>query len=64
MDIKKVLNQAKKDIELCSNQRDLQDVKVAYVGKKGKITELLKNLKDLPLEEKKKYGSKIKFIKN
>ena len=53
MDIKKVLNQAKKDIELCSNQRDLQDIKVAYLGKKGKITELLKSLKDLSLEEKK-----------
>ena len=63
MDIKKVLNQAKKDIELCSNQRDLQDVKVAYVGKKGKITELLKNLKDLPLEEKKNTGAKLNLLR-
>ena len=63
MDIKKVLNQAKKDIELCSNQRDLQDVKVAYLGKKGKITELLKSLKDLSLEEKKNTGAKLNLLR-
>ena len=63
MDIKKVLNQAKKDIELCSNQRDLQDIKVAYLGKKGKITELLKSLKDLSLEEKKNTGAKLNFLR-
>jgi len=63
MDIKKVLNQAKKDIERCSNQRDLQDIKVAYLGKKGKITELLKSLKDLSLEEKKNTGAKLNLLR-
>ena len=63
MDIKKVLIQAKKDIELCSNQRDLQDIKVAYLGKKGKITELLKSLKDLSLEEKKNTGAKLNLLR-
>ena len=63
MDIKKVLNHAKKDIELCSNQRDLQDIKVAYLGKKGKITELLKSLKDLSLEEKKNTGAKLNLLR-
>ena len=52
MDIKKVLNEATKQIERCSSQQELQNVKVAYLGKKGKITELLKSLKDLSLEEK------------
>ena len=47
MDINKVLNEATKEIEESSNQLDLQNVKVAYLGKKGKITELLKSLKDL-----------------
>ena len=52
MDINKVLNEATKEIEESSNQLDLQNVKVAYLGKKGKITELLKSLKDLSLDEK------------
>ena len=52
MDIKKVLNEVTKEIEQSSSQQELQNVKVAYLGKKGKITELLKSLKDLSLEEK------------
>ena len=58
MDIKKVLNEVTKEIEQSSSQQELQNVKVAYLGKKGKITELLKSLKDLSLEEKKSSGSK------
>ena len=46
MDIKKVLNEVTKEIEQSSSQQELQNVKVAYLGKKGKITELLKSLKD------------------
>ena len=61
MDIKKVLNEVTKEIEQSSSQQELQNVKVAYLGKKGKITELLKSLKDLSLEEKKSSGSKLNF---
>ena len=63
MDIKKVLNEATKQIERCSSQLELQNVKVAYLGKKGKITELLKSLKDLSLEEKKSTGAKLNLLR-
>ncbi len=63
MDIKKVLNEATKQIERCSSQQELQNVKVAYLGKKGKITELLKSLKDLSLEEKKSTGAKLNSLR-
>ena len=63
MDIKKVLNEVTKEIEQSSSQQELQNVKVAYLGKKGKITELLKNLKDLSLEEKKSSGSKLNLLR-
>ena len=53
MDINQVLKDASKEIELANSQADLQNLKVSYLGKKGKITELLKSLKDLSLEEKK-----------
>ena len=62
MDIKKVLNEVTKEIEQSSSQQELQNVKVAYLGKKGKITELLKSLKDLSLEEKKSSGSKLNVL--
>ena len=63
MDIKKVLNEATKEIEESSNQLDLQNVKVAYLGKKGKITELLKSLKDLSLDEKKSTGAELNQLR-
>ena len=63
MDIKKVLNEVTKEIEQSSSQQELQNVKVAYLGKKGKITELLKSLKDLSLEEKKSLGSKLNLLR-
>ena len=63
MDIKKVLNEVTKEIEQSSSQQELQNVKVAYLGKRGKITELLKSLKDLSLEEKKSSGSKLNLLR-
>ena len=63
MDIQQVLKEAKKAIESCESQQQLQDVKVAYLGKKGKVTGLLKLLKDFTLEEKKSKGAEINSIK-
>ena len=63
MDIHQVLKEATKAIESCNSQQQLQDVKVAYLGKKGKITGLLKLLKDFTLEEKKSKGAEINSIK-
>jgi phenylalanyl-tRNA synthetase alpha chain len=64
MDINQVLKDASKEIELASSQADLQNLKVSYLGKKGKITELLKSLKDLSLEEKKTVGAQINFLRD
>ena len=64
MDIQQVLKEAKKAIESCESQQQLQDVKVAYLGKKGKVTSLLKLLKDFTLEEKKSKGAEINSIKD
>ena len=36
--------------------KKLNDLKIEYLGKSGKITELSKNMKDIPNEEKKEYG--------
>ena len=36
--------------------KKLNDLKVEYLGKSGKITELSKGMKDIPNEEKKEYG--------
>jgi phenylalanyl-tRNA synthetase alpha chain len=64
MDINQVLKDASKEIELAKTQADLQNLKVSYLGKKGKITELLKSLKDLSLEEKKTTGAQINSLRD
>ncbi len=42
----------------------LENIRVAYLGKKGSITELLKGMKDLSVEEKKDFGGKVNLLKN
>src|SRR6056300_841498 len=64
MDINQVLKDASKEIDLANSQEDLQNLKVSYLGKKGKITELLKSLKDLSLEEKKTTGAQINLLRD
>jgi len=59
MDVKTVLEAAIKDLKSASSQQDLYEVRVSYLGKKGKITELLKSLKDLSLELKKSVGAEL-----
>ncbi len=43
-------------IKKTANERDLFDVKVAYLGRKGKLTDILKSLKDLNEKERKIVG--------
>lgn len=35
-----------------SNIDDIENIRIEYLGKKGKITEMLKSLSDLSIEEK------------
>jgi len=64
MDINQVLKDASKEIDLAKSQEDIQNLKVSYLGKKGKITELLKTLKDLSIEEKKTIGAQINLLRD
>ncbi|MFA5138069.1 MAG: phenylalanine--tRNA ligase subunit alpha [Elusimicrobiota bacterium] len=42
----------------------LEETRVRLLGRKGSLTELLKSLKDLPLEDKRVYGAKANGLKN
>ncbi len=42
---------------------ELDAIRVAYLGKKGSITALLKGMKDLSPEEKKSFGAKVNELK-
>ncbi|MDO4419310.1 MAG: phenylalanine--tRNA ligase subunit alpha [Ruminococcus sp.] len=42
---------------------ELDAIRVAYLGKKGSITALLKGMKDLSVEEKKTFGAEVNTFK-
>ncbi|MBQ2896868.1 MAG: phenylalanine--tRNA ligase subunit alpha [Clostridia bacterium] len=43
---------------------ELENIRIAYLGKKGSVTELLKEMKNLSNEEKKTFGQKVNELKN
>ncbi len=45
------------------DQAAVEELRISYLGKKGQITDLLKNLKDLSAEEKKTAGAAINGLK-
>ena len=45
-----------KDLEGTKTLQEVQNLKVKYLGKKGLITDLTSNMKDLSIEEKKEVG--------
>ena len=53
----------RKELESVSKEADVLNVKSKYVGKKSKIFELLANLKNMTVDEKRKYGSLINNTK-
>jgi phenylalanyl-tRNA synthetase alpha chain len=54
-ELEKIRKQALADIERAS-ERDFDDIRVKYLGRKSRLTEILKTLKDIPSEIKPKVG--------
>ena len=55
--------QAKEDISNCSSLKELDSVRVFYLGKKGKVSLELKSLSKLDPKERPKFGKQINVIK-
>ncbi len=52
------------EAEKASTTAELEALRVAYLGKKGSITELMKEMKDLSPEEKKSFGQEVNQLKS
>ena len=63
MNIQEIKNNIDKSIGLVSNLKELNDLKVEYLGKSGIITELQSKIKEIPNEEKKEYGMKVNEVR-
>jgi phenylalanyl-tRNA synthetase alpha chain len=62
--LKEMVAKAIKDINEANKEADLMNVKAKYLGKKSEITELMAGLKEMSIEDKKKFGILFNQIKN
>ena len=63
MDIENILKRGREATEKAADLRALDDVRVAYLGKKGELTSLLKSLGQVDADERPKVGAKINEAK-
>lgn len=63
IDVNNIKNELKNAIDNVSSLVDLEQVRLEYLGKKGKITSFMQKLKDLSNEEKKEFGQEINIAK-
>ncbi|MGN1457884.1 MAG: phenylalanine--tRNA ligase subunit alpha [Acutalibacteraceae bacterium] len=61
--ILKLKEEFESEIEKASCLADLDKIRVAYLGKKGNITALLKGMKELSNEERKTFGADVNKLK-
>ena len=58
-----ILENLKNDLKNVTSVKDINEVRVKYLGKKGEITSLMSKMSTLSNEEKKEYGKKINALK-
>ena len=63
MDLPQLKKQLSKDLKKASNSKDLQDLKIKYLGKKGKTSLLSKGLGKLSQSERPKAWTEINLLK-
>lgn len=61
--IKEIKNKAFKQIEAVGDKESLEKIRIKYLGRKGKLTQILRGLKDLPIEERRKLGPLAQKLK-
>lgn len=62
-ELESLITDLKEELKKCTKEADVLNVKSQYVGKKSRITEILSSLKDMSVEDKRKYGSMINNTK-
>ena len=62
-DAKKLQQEALAEIAKASTIEELENIRIAFLGRKGKLTEILKSLAHLSPAEKPKIGQLVNLIK-
>jgi phenylalanyl-tRNA synthetase alpha chain len=62
-DIEQIQEQALKELEVASDVESIKDLSIRYLGRKGKVTQFLRSIADLPPEQKPEAGKKANETK-
>jgi phenylalanyl-tRNA synthetase alpha chain len=63
MNLEDLQRQAQEDISRVQSTEELQQVKAKYLGKKGLITLAIKDIANIPPEQRREYGLRLNQIK-
>ena len=63
-ELEKLKKQATEAIQKAASTATLTELDVRYLGRKGELTNMLRTLKDLPENERKKAGQALNAAKN
>ncbi len=64
MNSEQIVDNAKREIAACEGSAQLNDIRVKYLGKKGEISLLMKQMGGLPPEERPAFGQKVNDMRN
>ena len=64
LDLEKVKQEALDAIAKCSDEKVLEELRIEFLSKKGKIQALMQEMKNLSAEEKPKFGQLVNDLKN
>ncbi len=59
-----ILENGLSEIESADNLKALDDVRVKFLGKQGELTAILRNMKEIPAEERKDVGMLANVVRN
>ena len=64
LDLEKIKNEALDAISKCNDEKVLEELRIEFLSKKGKIQALMQEMKNLSAEEKPKFGQLVNDLKN
>ncbi len=64
MEIEKLKEEVKRDLERVKNKEDLEEFRIKYLGRKGILRELFEKLKDIEPEKRKEWGKLLNEVKD
>ena len=62
--VSELMNEVKSIFDSINSKKELENIKVDYMGKNGKITQINSLIKEVPNEEKREFGMKVNEVKN